>query len=250
MPDATRSVLVTGAGRGYGARIAARFAEQGHRVAVGDIVEERAAKVVSQIVQAGGKAFAAIGDVSDAKSVEAMVGRIAKAQGAVEVLVNCAGAYVDYKLPHETTPEEWDLVVNSNLKSCFLTAKYCLPAMMEKKHGRIINFASNAARSTATALGVEYTAAKTGVLGLTRHLAREYAKYAILVNTLCPGPGENERVYESTSSEFLGRIKASIPLGRLAELDEMANVVLFLASDQASYITGATIDVNGGIIMV
>jgi 3-oxoacyl-[acyl-carrier protein] reductase len=250
MSETTRSVLVTGAGRGYGARIAARFADQGHRVAIADLVEDRASAVADRISRAGGKVMTAIGDVSNDASVKALVAKVAKAQGGVDVLVNCAGAYIDYKLPHETTSEEWDLVINSNLKGCFLTAKYCLPFMMEKKHGRIINFGSNAARSTATALGIEYTAAKTGVLGLTRHLAREYARYNVLVNTVSPGPGKNERVYETTSPEFLGRIEASIPLGRLAELDEIANVVLFLASEQASYVTGATIDVNGGIIMV
>jgi NAD(P)-dependent dehydrogenase (short-subunit alcohol dehydrogenase family) len=250
MAASGRSVLVTGAGRGYGARIAERFAQQGDRVAVADLSEERAAKVTRRITDSGGTAVIAPCDVGIDASVAAMVAKVAAAQGGVDVLVNCAGSYIPCKLPHEVTSDEWDLVVDSNLKGCFLTAKHCLPFMMDKRHGRIVNFASNAARSTATALGVEYTAAKAGVLGLTRHLAREYARYNILVNTVAPGPGNNERVFESTSSAFLERIKASIPLGRLAELDEMANVVLFLASDQASYVTGATIDVNGGIVMV
>jgi NAD(P)-dependent dehydrogenase (short-subunit alcohol dehydrogenase family) len=152
-------------------------------------------------------------------------------------------------MTHETTEEEWDSVIDSNLKGIFLCSKAVLPDMMQNGGGRIINFASNAARSATMALGVEYTAAKAGVLGLTRHMAKEYARYNILVNTIAPGPTDVPRVRE-TSQEFFDNMVKTIPLGRVGQADEIAAVVQFMASDGASFMTGATVDVNGGIIMV
>lgn len=246
-----RVVIVTGAGRGIAVPLVKRFAEEGARVAAVDLHEDRADKVAAEISALGNGEVVGFGcDVRDTASISQMVDAVHDRFGPVDVLVNAAGAYFQYKLPHETTEEEWDSVLDSNLKGAFFCCKAVLPDMMASGGGRIINFASNAARSVATALGVEYTVAKTGVLGLSRHLAKEYAGYNILVNTLCPGPSDVDRVRETTSEEFLGAIKKSIPLGRLADPDEIAAVAQFLASDQASFITGATIDANGGIIMV
>jgi len=125
-----------------------------------------------------------------------------------------------------------------------------IPHMIEAGEGRIINFSSNAGRTTSPVLGASYTAAKAGVLGLTRHFAKEYADRHILVNSIAPGPARGERGKDLFSPEIEAALIADIPLGRLAEPQEVANVVLFLASDLASFVTGTTIDVNGGYVMV
>jgi len=249
--DKQRVVVITGGGRGIGVAVARRFLGEGAKVVIADLLEDRAQQVADELSDGGKQSVMGVQcDVSSSASVNAMVQKVRETFGTVDVLVNAAGSYFQYKLPHETTEEEWDSVIDSNLKGIFLCCKAVLPDMMEKRGGRIINFASNAARSVATALGVEYTAAKTGVLGITRHLAKEYASYNILVNTIAPGPTDVPRVHGTTTAEFRDAIVKSIPVGRLADPDEIAAVVQFLASDSATFVTGATIDANGGIIMV
>jgi 3-oxoacyl-[acyl-carrier protein] reductase len=245
-----RVVLVTGAGRGIGTAVAHRFAEDGARVAVIDLLQERADDVVAKIADARGTAIALACDVRDSKAVEQTVADVVKEFGRVDVLVNCAGAYREPKLAHETPEETWDLVIDSNLKGTFLFCKAVLPHMQAQKSGRIINFASNAARSVATGLGPEYTAAKAGILGLTRHIAKQYASFGILVNAIAPGPTMVPRLYEGKTQDYLDHHAGMIPVGRLADPEEHAEVVFFMASDGATFMTGATIDNNGGIIMV
>lgn len=245
-----RVVIVTGAGRGIGTSVATRVARDGARVAVVDLLVDRAQPVAASIDQAGGIAMALGCDVSNASQVEHAVAEVIGRFGRIDVLVNCAGAYREPQLAHETLEETWDLVIDSNLKGTFLFCKYVLPTMMAQGSGRIINFASNAARSVATGLGPEYTAAKAGILGLTRHIAKQYASYGILANTLAPGPTAVPRLQEGHTQEYLDYHASMIPVGRLAEPEEHAEVVLFMASDGASFMTGATIDNNGGIVMV
>ena len=245
-----RVVVVTGAGRGIAVAVAKRFVLEGARVAVVDLLEERAAAVAAEMSKLdAGTAVGIVCDVRSSSSVRQMVDEVHRLFGPVRVLVNAAGSYFTYKMTHETTEEEWDSVIDSNLKGIFLCCKAVLPDMMQNGGGRIINFASNAARSAASALGVEYTAAKAGVLGVTRHMAKEYARYNILVNTIAPGPTDGPRVRE-TGQEFFDNMVKTIPLGRVGQADEIAAVVQFMASDGASFMTGATVDVNGGIIMV
>ena len=245
-----RVVLVTGAGRGIGVRVAHRFARDGGRLVVVDFLTERAEAVARDIAAAGGTAMAVACDVSSAAAVEAMAAAAMARFGRIDVLVNCAGGYRPPQMAHETLEETWDLVIDSNLKGTFLCCKAVLPHMMAQGSGRIVNFASNAARSVATGLGPEYTAAKAGVLGLTRHIAKQYAPHGILVNAIAPGPTNVERLREGNTQEYLDHHAGMIPLGRLAEADEHAEVVFFIASDGASFMTGATIDNNGGLIMV
>ena len=249
--NAGRTVIVTGGGRGIPRAVVNRFADEGDRVAVVDLVSRRAQSVADEVNRRHpGRAQAFECDVRSWDPVRAMVDAVKQAMGPAQVLINAAGSYFQYKMPHETTEEEWDSVIDSNLKGIFLCCKAVLPDMMAAREGRIVNFASNAARSVATALGVEYTAAKTGVLGLTRHLAREYAPYNILVNTLAPGPTDVERVRETTSDKFYREIPDMIPIGRYGRPEEIAGAAWFLASRDASFVTGATLDANGGIIMV
>jgi len=176
-------VIVTGAGRGIARRVALDFAAQGCRVAVVDLVAERAKNTTKEIESAGGRALSVVCDVRSEASVRDMVEQTVRTWGRVDVLVNAAGGYTLGKVTHELSVADWDMVMDSNLKGTFLCAKFVLPHMIKAGGGRIINFASNAARTSSPALGVHYTATKAGVLGLTRHLAKEYAPHQILVKT-------------------------------------------------------------------
>jgi len=243
-------VIVTGAGRGIARRVALDFAKQGWRVAVVDLLAERAKTTTREIEAAGGTALALACDVRHEDSVRDVVEQTVRSWGRVDALVNAAGGYTLSKVTHELSVADWDMVMDSNLKGSFLCAKFVLPHMIRARGGRIINFASNAARTSSPALGVHYTATKAGVLGLTRHLAKEYAPHQILVNTVAPGPADVERNAEILSPEAKEQLRRDIPLGRFAEPEDISGVVLFLASDAARHITGATIDVNGGYVMV
>ena len=243
-------VVITGGGRGIARQVALDFAREGARVVVVDLIEGRAKRTVAEIESAGGTALAIPCDVRDEASVQQMVEQTTRTFDRVDVLVNAAGGYTLGRVSHQLSSEDWDMVLDSNLKGSFLCCKHVLPHMMKGGGGRIINFSSNAGRTSSPALGVHYTAAKAGVLGLTRHLAKEYASHNILVNTVAPGPALVERNYEIMTEEAREQLRKDIPLGRYAEPADLSAVVRFLASEGARHITGATIDVNGGYVMV
>jgi 3-oxoacyl-[acyl-carrier protein] reductase len=237
-----RVVIVTGAGRAIPRQVALDFAREGDRVVVVDLVPERAKRTVGEIEAAGGTALAVTCDVRDENAVRSMVEQTIRTFGRVDVLVNAAGGYTLGRVTHELSAEDWEGI--------FLCCKHVIPHMLAAGGGRIINFSSNAGRTSSPALGVHYTAAKAGVLGLTRHLAREYAAHQILVNTIAPGPALVERNYEILDAEGIERLRKDIPLGRFAEPADLSAAVRFLAGDGARHITGATLDVNGGYVMV
>ncbi|MFK8252990.1 SDR family NAD(P)-dependent oxidoreductase [Ancylobacter terrae] len=243
--------MVTGAGRGIGRLLAIRLAELGAHVAVSDIVGERAEKTARDIAGAQGSALALTADVSAEAEVQRSVDATLARWGRIDVLVNTAGSYGEaYRVTHETPVEEWDAVFASNVRGSFLCAKAVLPHMIAAGGGRIINFASNAGRSVSPLLGCSYTAAKTAVIGMTRHLSREYARHGILVNTIAPGPVAGERVAGLLRSDDEGTaLNGQIPIGRLAEPADIVDVVLFMASDASRYMTGAILDVSGGLIL-
>ncbi len=247
---AGKVVVVTGAGRGIARRVALDFAADGACVAVADLVEERATRTAAEIEAAGGTALAVACDVRDEVAVQRMVEQAIRAFGRIDVLVNAAGGYTLGRVSHQLSAEDWDMVLDSNLKGSFLCCKHVIPHMMGAGGGRIVNFSSNAGRTSSPALGVHYTAAKAGVLGLTRHLAKEYAPHRILVNTIAPGPALVERNFEIMSAEAREQLRKEIPLGRFAEPEDLSAAVRFLASEGARHITGATLDVNGGYVMV
>jgi 3-oxoacyl-[acyl-carrier protein] reductase len=175
---------------------------------------------------------------------------VVKEFGTLDILVNNAGVLRVTAPVEDISEEEWDLIINVNLKGVFLFSRAVLPIMRAKRYGKIVNISSSAGRSTSELGGAHYTVSKAGVLGLTRHTAREYGRYGINVNSICPGLVETPMIREKASQDRLDHWLAQIPLGRFAEPREEADLVLFLASDEAAYITGATIDFNGGSLLI
>ena len=243
--------IVTGAARGMGLATAQTLLSSGAKVIMLDIDGKLIAESAAALTSDGYDVLALQCDVSDRASIDRAITATIKRYTRIDILANVAGAYVaSTTLPHLSSEQDWDLIVDSNLKGIFLMSSAVIPHMIDAGAGRIINFSSNAGRTSSPVLGASYTAAKAGVLGLSRHFAKEYADRNILVNSIAPGPARGERGKDLFSPEIEAGLIADIPLGRLAEPQEVANVVLFLASDLATYVTGTTIDVNGGYVMV
>jgi 3-oxoacyl-[acyl-carrier protein] reductase len=244
-----RSAVVTGAGRGMGRAIAERLAEEGAAVIVADIDADAAAGVANAIAEAGGRAHATPVDVGDPASVERLAAYAVEAAGGIDILVNNAG--ILRSTPAAAIgPDEWDLVIRVDLTGAFLCARAMYPALRQSAHGRVVNIASMAGRATSTLGGAHYTTAKAGLLGLSRHLAREWAKDGITVNAISPGIVDTPMVARNTDAARMAAVLASIPFGRLAEPAEIAALVCFLASDEAAYITGANVDIHGGELII
>lgn len=246
---AGKVVIVTGAGRGMGKATAAAFARAGAKVVVNDVRPETADAAAQELRDAGGEAMAVAADVSRREEAQRLVDEAVRRYGTVDVLVNNAG--VLSRTPLEEIPEqEWDRVMAVNVKGVFLCSQAVFPVMKARRYGKIVNVASSAGRSVSTFGGAAYTTSKAAVLGLTRHIAREGAPFGINCNSTSPGSMDTEMVRENASPERIASEISKIPLGRLGTAEDEANLVLFLASDEAAYITGATVDINGGDLMI
>jgi NAD(P)-dependent dehydrogenase (short-subunit alcohol dehydrogenase family) len=248
-----RVCIVTGASKGLGRAIALALSEEGARVAVNGRNETDLEKLAEEIQQKGREVFIATADVSQSEEVNRMVDLVVKRFDRVDVLVNNAGgAMFTNHVFAEVTEAEWDKVVDTNLKGAFLCCKAVVPHMVRQGGGRIINLSSLAGRSCSRLAGVQYSCAKAGIQGLTRHLAMELGPSGIIVNAVAPGIIFSDRVrklYESKPEEEKRKIVAGTPLGKMGELKDVTAAVVFLASNKADYINGATIDVNGGAYM-
>ena len=240
--------IVTGAAQGMGATIAKRLAEEGAQVVISDINVDKAAKVAEEIDAFHNRVLGMKVDVTKEDKVAEMVKATLNHYGTVSILVNNAGILYPTRI-NEVTKAEWDQVLDVNLNGTFLCSKAVLATMKTNRFGRIINMSSSAGRSVSTLGGVHYTAAKAGVLGFTRALAKEVAPFGITVNAICPGLIDTEMARENCSQEQLRAYEASFPIPRLGTPEEVAQLVLFLATD-APYITGASIDINGGDLMM
>ncbi|MED1864269.1 3-oxoacyl-[acyl-carrier-protein] reductase [Fictibacillus nanhaiensis] len=242
-----KSVLVTGASRGIGRAIALYFARNGAKVAVNySGSEERANEVVNEIKENGGTAFAIKADISSSDDVTNMVKTVVEEFGSLDVLVNNAGITRD-NLLMRMKEEDWDAVINTNLKGVFLTTKAVTRQMMKQRKGRIINIASIVGVS-GNAGQANYVAAKAGVIGLTKTAAKELSSRGITVNAIAPGFIETDmtgKLEEGIKSDML----RNIPLARFGQPDDIASAAAFLASDASSYITGQTLHVDGGMVM-
>jgi 3-oxoacyl-[acyl-carrier protein] reductase len=246
-----RVVVVTGAAQGIGGAVARAFAAEGARVAALDIDEPGLAAL------AGGTAGRDAGmltlrtDVTGSADVRAAVEAVVARWGRIDILVNNAGGFGTVRgAAEDIADEEWDFVLRLNLTSAFLCAKAVLPGMKQRRWGRIINLSSIGGRGGVVLLSASYAAAKAAILGFTRHLALETARSGITVNAVAPGTTATERFRALRTPAETEALIQRVPIGRVAEPSEIAQCVLFLASDAAAYMTGACLDVNGGVLMV
>ena len=241
--------IVTGAAQGMGAAIAGRLTAEGAKVVLSDINVEKVAGVTERInATIEGSAMSMKTDVTKEDEVAEMVEATIAHYGSVGILVNNAGILYPTRIDY-VTKAEWDEVLDVNLNGSFLCSKAVLPIMKENKFGRIVNMSSSAGRSVSTLGGVHYTAAKAGVLGLTRGMAKEVAPFGITVNAICPGLIDTEMARKNCTPEQLRAYEESFPIPRLGTPEEVAQLIIFLATD-AAYITGASIDINGGDLMM
>ena len=238
--------LVTGASRGIGAVVACRLAEAGARVGVNFHASSDAATVVvDSINKSGGEAFLVGGDVSDEEKAEAVIKQLVEHFGAIDILVNNAGINKD-KLLIRMTAEDFDSVINVNLRGAFLCTRYAMIHMIRQRSGRVINMSSVVGISGNPGQA-NYAAAKAGLIGLTKAVAREVASRNVTVNALAPGYITTAMVDELTE-ETQEKILARIPMGRFGTPEDVAEAVIFLCSDGASYITGQVLTIDGGMI--
>jgi len=242
-----KTAIVTGARRGIGRTIALALAKEGANVVVSDISQEDCQKVVTEIEGLGRKGLALKCNVTSRAEVEDMVRRTVAEFGKVDILVNNAGI-ISFKPFLELTDEDWDNTLNVNLKGQFLCAQAAAKEMAKNKWGRIINIASISSGGCGIAfpLVAHYTASKGGVMALTEALALELTPQGINVNAICPGAIDTDMVKAVKESGQLEQVLLRIPKGRLGQPEDIANLAVFLASDESDYITGAAIVIDGG----
>jgi 2-hydroxycyclohexanecarboxyl-CoA dehydrogenase len=247
-----KSAIITGGAGGIGSATCRRFAAEGARVAVFDRDEAGAQKVAREIEAAGGKAQAFACDITDRQSVDAAVAASESALGPVAILVNNAGFDI-FKPFLKTEPSEWERLIAINLRGPLHMHHAVLPGMVERRYGRVVNVASDAARVGSTGEAV-YAACKSAMLGFSKTLAREHARHGITLNVVCPGPTSTNLFADflkgaSNPDKLMEAFRRSIPLGRIGAPDDLPGTITFFASDDAAYVTGQVISVSGGLSM-
>ena len=248
-----KTVIVTGGGGGIGGATCRRFGEAGSRVAVFDINLENAAKTAADISQAGGVAQAFRCDITDHEGVKAAVAAAEAALGPINILVNNAGWDI-FRLFKDTTPADWQKLIAINLTGALNMHHAVLPGMLERRHGRIVNIASDAARVGSSGEAV-YAACKAGLVGFSKTIAREHARHGISVNVVCPG-ATNTALFDDykkgagNPEKLEEAFRRATPMGRIGEPEDLPGAILFFASDDAAYVTGQVLSVSGGLTMV
>ena len=241
-----RVAIVTGASRGIGRAAAARLIERGAKVAVNVRDTSRANALAGSL---GASALAVPGDVGAPGVIDGIVSATLERFGRIDILVNNAALATGTRF-EQLTAEEWRLAMEVNLTVPFLLTKAVLPTMKAQAYGRVVNISSTAGRMVSTLGGAHYTASKTGLLGLTRAAAKELGKYGITVNAVCPGMIDTELTRENATEEELRRYAAGYPVPRMGTALEVADLICFIASDRAGYMTGTSLDINGGDLMM
>lgn len=246
---AGKVAIVTGAGKGIGGGIAQVFAFEGARVLVADIDEDWGMKTVERIRQGGGEASFVKADVSEKEDMEFMAHTALERYGRIDILCNNAGIYTNMARIEEMTEEDWDKILTINLKGTFLAVRACVPQMIRQKYGRILITSSTTGNRTAIIGLSHYAASKAGINGFIRNVALELAEYNITVNGVEPGNILTEGMMEVVGEEYVKANEAVIPMGRLGEPEDIGHAMAFLASNEAKFITGQTIVVDGGQIL-
>jgi len=242
-----RVALVTGAGSGIGRAIAEKLGKEGERVVVNDLKGEAADEVVAGIKESGGEASSAPGDVSDVEDVDRIVAAAREAYGSPEILVNNAG-FLQQKRFVDLTVEDFDRMIAVHLRGTFLCTRAVLPEMLSRGGGIVVNVASQLGQIGGIEL-CHYSAAKAGIIGLTKSLAREVSAQGVRVNAVAPGPINTELIL-GLSEEWQRAKAAELPLGRFGEPAEVAETVAFLVSDGATLYVGQTLGPNSGDVML
>ena len=247
-----KTVIVTGGGGGIGGATCRRFASEGAKVAVFDLTLEAADKVAADIRAGGGQAAAFACNITDRAQVDAAVAAAQTQLGPIAVLVNNAGWDV-FKPFLKSVPAEWEKLIAITLTGALHMLHAVLPGMVERKYGRIVNVASDAARGGSSGEAV-YSACKGGLVALSKTLAREHARQSITINVVCPGPTDTALlagVAEGARdpAKLIEAFKSAIPLGRLGQGDDLASAIAFFGSDDAGFVTGQVLSVSGGLTM-
>ena len=238
-----RKAIVTGGAQGIGLAIAKRLNAEGAKVALFDINEELVTKSAAELDGCIGVRC----DVSSPASIEEAIGKVAAAFGGIDIVVNNAGI-LPKSMIEDVTEKEWDLTMAINLKGAFFMSQKALPYLKQSEHARIINTSSLAGRMGGFETCMAYSASKGGINAITMGMARQLAKFHINVNAVCPGTTETP-ITKAVADEAMARLRTKSPLGRLGKPEGMAAAVAFLASDDAAFITGHMLDVNGGMHM-
>jgi NAD(P)-dependent dehydrogenase (short-subunit alcohol dehydrogenase family) len=241
-----RVAIVTGAARGLGRAVAERLYERGASVAVNVRDATRATALAGAL---GNRALAVAGDIATDGVPEDIVRRTLDRCGRIDILINNAAFARSTRFPNLSAQEFRD-ALEVNVVAPFLFTKAVLPIMQAQRYGRIINISSSAGRMVSTLGGAHYTTSKAGLLGLTRAAAKELGKFGITVNAVCPGMIDTELTHEHATPELLERLAAGYPVPRLGTALEVADLICFAASDAAGYITGTSLDINGGDVMM
>ena len=239
--------IVTGGAQGLGKAIALELARKGSHLVIGDVNLEAAQRVTEEVHALGRRSLALKVDVSNARDVSEMADRVVKEFGRIDILINNAGICQVVTI-EKMSEEDWDRVMAINLKGVFLCSKAVMCVMKKQRSGRIVNMGSLAGKVGGIATGANYSVSKAGVMCFTKALARELAPYGVTVNAVAPGVIETDMTRGITQGDFTNYLK-TIPLGTIGSAEDVAYAVTFLASDEARYITGETLDVNGGMLM-
>ncbi|STX50480.1 acetyoacetyl CoA reductase [Legionella busanensis] len=247
---ADKVVIITGAGRGIGCQAAINFAQNGANLVLNDIDSSRLKQTVEVISPFDPSFVEAPGNVANSADCNKIINLALEKFNRIDILINNA-AIAPLTRPLELIDDaEWNDTICIDLNSVFYCMRAVLPHMKLNKYGKIINVSSSAGRSISTFAGAHYTAAKAGILGLTRHAAFEYAPYNININAIAPGTIDTELLRDSATLEKINMESEKIPMRRLGTTDDIYNLISFLASDQSSYINGATIDINGADLLL
>ena len=241
-----RIVVVSGPGAGIGEQTVKRFLDNGDTVIGVDIIERD--KINKEFIDNKNFSYQKT-NVTVEKEISALFDLIDKEYGRVDILCNIAGGYLGKSDIEEASQDDWNKVIDLNLTSVFLMSKYAVPIMKKNKFGRIISMSSVAGRMPTGKSCVAYAASKAGVIGFTKYMAMELGPFGITVNAVSPSTTMTDRARKNKSEEDLAKLKAKVPVGRIAEPRDPVNVIFFLASDESDFINGTTLDVTGGFYM-